>query len=152
MLLALQMIIHLLLVLEHLLACLAPVLLNYDLLEIPIRERLLLLLRVPLGDLLAVLAEFLLVLSPLFVFLLFLPLPFCFFFSLLDDLEALVARVTLLQVLDQLNHNFVELLALHLPLFLILCLDKTLDATVWRLIRVELVRVRERFRGREILP
>lgn len=152
MLLALQVIIHLLLVLEHLLACLTPVLLDYDLLEIPIRERLLLLLRVPLGDFLAVLAEFLLVLSPLFVPLLFLPLPFRFFFSHLNELEALVARVTLLQVLYQLYHNFVELLALHLPLLLILRLDKSLDATVWRLIRVVLVRVRELFRGREILP
>ncbi len=152
MFLALSVILHLFLVLEYLLAELAPVLLDCNLLVLASLDGFLLLPRVPLSHLLPVLPKSLLIFLPLPRLLLLLLLSFSVLLSLLSQLELLIPRVSLLDPVQQPSHCVVELLPLLLALFLVLGLYETLYATIRGRVRVVLVCIRKLLQCLKELP
>jgi len=151
-LLALQVVLQLLLVLEGLLAHAAVELLHQHLIEVPSRQRFLLFLRVLFGQLLPVLPQFLLFFLPFLGFFLLNHLPLEFLLALLLHFELLVPRVALLDVLHELHHQVVEFLPLFSAFFLVFLLDDTLHLAVGGLVGVVLVGVAELLKRCEVLP
>jgi hypothetical protein len=145
-------ILHDLLILEYLLADLAPVLLDSDLIILTSGNSLLLFEPVPLSYILPVFPQLLLFLLPFPGPIFFLLPKLLHLLSILLHLEFLVPRVPLLDVVQELHHGLIELLLLHLSLLLVFCLDETLDSSVRCIIRIVLVCIREILKGREEFP
>jgi hypothetical protein len=134
-------VVHLLLILKYLLAHPAPVLLYSHLLVIPGRKGFLFLLRISLSDLLSVLPQLLLFLQTLLLLLFFFSLLLRIFLTLLSKLEFLIPRITLLDVVKQLKNRIIELFAFLLTLLFVLGLNQTFNSTIWRSVRVILIRI-----------
>jgi hypothetical protein len=137
------MILHNFFIFEYFLAYLAPVLFNCDLFVFPPCYSLFLFLSIPFSNLFPVLPESLLVFLSLLLLLLFLLPQLLRLLSILLHLVLLVARVSLLDIVQQFEDCLVELLTLLLTLFFILRIDKTLDTTIRGRVRVVLICIRE---------
>lgn len=146
------MVVHLLLILEDLLADLAPEFFNSDLFKVSIRQCLFFLLSIFLCDFLSVLSQLLLFFESLLLSLLEFLLFLGFLLSALSHLELLVALVSLLDVLKQLDDGIIELFSLSLSLLLVLIIDDTFDPPIGGLIWVVLVGIRELLFGAKVLP